>query len=58
MALKTDDAWTAALCVECHRDIDQGGKMTRAERRERMDTAILLTLRELAIRGLVRPVSA
>lgn len=55
MSLKTDDAWTAALCVDCHRAIDQGKDMTRAEKRERMDAAILLTLRELAIRGLVRP---
>lgn len=54
MGLKTDDCWTAALCIGCHREIDQGRDMTRQERREAMDEAILLTLRELARQGLVR----
>ena len=55
MGIKTDDCFTAALCQECHADIDQGSSMTRQERRERMDSAILMTLRELALRGLVGP---
>lgn len=54
MAMKTDDCWTAALCVDCHRELDQGKTMSRAEKREAMDTAILMTLRELARRGLVK----
>lgn len=51
--LKTHDCWTAALCRECHREIDQGKTMTRAERREALDTAILMTLRALVKKGLV-----
>lgn len=56
MGLKTDDALTAALCTTCHGEIDQGSQHTRAQRRERMDKAILLTLRELARAGKVRAV--
>lgn len=55
MGTKVDDCWTAALCVDCHREIDQGKNMTRDERREALDTAILMTLRELARKGLVKP---
>ena len=54
MGTKTDDCFTAALCAPCHAEIDQGKTMTRQERRERMDLAILETLRLLAVRGLVR----
>lgn len=50
-----DDCWTAALCVACHSEIDQGSKLTREERRSRMDAAILLTLRELARVGAIAP---
>lgn len=53
LAQKTDDVLTAALCTVCHLAIDQGNDLTRDERRERMDRAILLTLRELARRGLI-----
>ena len=55
MAMKTDDCFTAALCQACHAEIDQGGQLTRDERRERMDSAILMTLRKLAVAGLVKP---
>lgn len=51
--VKTHDCWTAALCRDCHREIDQGKTMTRAERRQALDTAILMTLRALAKKGLV-----
>ena len=51
MGIKTDDCLTAALCVECHADIDQGASLTRQERRQRMDTAILMTVRALAQAG-------
>lgn len=54
MGVKTHDCWTAALCVECHAAIDQGKDMTRAERREAMDVAILMTLRALVKKGLVK----
>ena len=52
MGLKTDDCFTAALCVECHADIDQG-MSSRADKRERMDTAILMTVRALFKDGKV-----
>ena len=54
MQSKTDDSLTAALCVACHNEIDSGKDMTRQERREALDVAILMTLRALARRGLVR----
>jgi hypothetical protein len=54
IALKTSDAWTAAICFTCHANIDQGSSMTRDERRAAMDRAILLTINELACKGLVK----
>lgn len=51
-----DDCWCAALCTACHRGIDQGKDFDREERRERMDRAILLTVRELVRQGKVRVV--
>lgn len=53
--LKTHDAWTAALCREEHRRLDQGGDLTREQRRSLMDRYIVLTLAELVKRGLVTP---
>ena len=53
MAIKPDDCFTAALCTSCHADIDQGSSYTRHDRRERMDAAILATIRQLAIAGLI-----
>jgi hypothetical protein len=54
MGLKTDDALTAALCAPCHSEIDQGKDFTREERRQRLDLAILLTIRALARAGKLR----
>ena len=54
MGLKTDDALTAALCQTCHSEIDQGKNFTREERRQRLDLAILLTIRALARAGKLR----
>ena len=54
LALKVDDALTAALCPKCHAEIDQGKNLDRWERRQAMDKAILLTLIQLARRGLVK----
>ena len=51
MGIKVDDCMTAALCPDCHREIDQGKTMTRDQRRSEMDRAIVLTLRELVVRG-------
>ncbi len=55
MSTKVDDCLTAALCVTCHAEIDQGKTMNRDERRAAMDAAILATLVQLARIGLVRP---
>jgi len=54
MGIKAHDCWTAALCVSCHSEIDQGKDMTRDERRSRMDRAILMTLAELAQAGAIK----
>lgn len=56
MGLKVDDSLTAALCPQCHHNIDNGGSMSRIERRQEMDRAIILTIREVTRRGLIAPV--
>lgn len=56
MGLKVDDSLTAALCPQCHHNIDNGGSMSRIERRQEMDRAIILTIRELTRRELIAPV--
>lgn len=55
MGLKVDDCWTAALCIKHHTEIDQGKTMSREEKRELMDRAILLTIQQLARQGKVVP---
>lgn len=50
---KADDSLTAAICEECHYEIDNGKNLTREERRQLMDRAIVLTLKELTRRGLL-----
>jgi Protein of unknown function (DUF1364). len=55
MGMKTDDCATAAICVECHTEIDNGKNLTRDERRQLMDRAIVLTLIKIARMGLVVP---
>ena len=52
-----DDCWTASLCVPCHSAIDQGKDFTREERRQRMDLAILLTIRALARAGKLKAIA-
>lgn len=56
MGMKTDDCLTAALCVACHSEIDQGPGLTRDQRRERLDRAILMTVQALARAGRLRTV--
>lgn len=53
MALKVDDSLTAALCAKCHHEIDNGKGLSRDERRQMMDRAIVLTLMQLTRMGLV-----
>lgn len=54
MGLKSHDCWCVPMCPECHREFDQGRAYTKQQRRELMDEWIILTLRELATKGLVR----
>ncbi|POP42348.1 hypothetical protein CHU32_03695 [Superficieibacter electus] len=53
--IKADDCATAALCVDCHHEIDNGKNLTRDERRELMNRAIVLTVIKIARLGLVAP---
>ncbi|EPN4461375.1 hypothetical protein ACT1UE_000539 [Pseudomonas aeruginosa] len=53
MSQKTDDCLCAALCDECHRQIDNGGDLTREERRALLDRAICDTIAQLARMGLI-----
>ena len=55
MGLKTDDCATAAICGCCHDSIDNGSKLSRDERRQLMDRAIVLTVIQIARLGLVVP---
>lgn len=50
---KTDDALTAAICPDCHHQIDNDRHLSRDERRAMIDRAIVLTLKELFRRGLI-----
>lgn len=51
--MKTSDCLTAALCPECHNEIDQGKQMDRNERRATMNAAIVLTVEALVKAGRV-----
>ncbi len=53
--IKVDDSLTAAICIPCHQEIDNGKNLSREERRQLMNRAIVLTLMELSRRGLVVP---
>lgn len=55
IGMKTDDCATAAICVTCHSEIDNGKGLSRDERRQLMDRAIVLTIIQIARRGLVVP---
>ena len=54
MGTKVDDCLTAAICPDCHTEIDQGKDMSREERRREIDRAILKTLVLLFRAGKVR----
>ena len=55
VAHRNDDCATAAICVCCHDSIDNGSKLSRDERRQLMDRAIVLTVIQIARLGLVVP---
>ena len=46
----------AALCADCHTEIDSGARLSKEERREAWEEAHRRTVGELFARGLVRPV--
>ena len=56
MGIKAHDYRIAALCVECHVEIDQGSRLSKEERKTQWDEAHRRTIGELFERGLVRPV--
>lgn len=53
MAMKVSDALLAALCDECHTELDQGKTMTREERRDFWNRAHIHTMQALVERGLL-----
>ncbi|EAT3492739.1 DUF1364 family protein [Salmonella enterica] len=55
MGMKTDDCATAAICQECHHEIDNGSHLDREERRCLMNRAIVLTVIKLVRMGKVVP---
>ena len=54
MGLKTHDVWTFPMCPDCHREYDQGTRWSKEDRRALGDTWVLLTVAELAKRGMVK----
>ena len=53
MGLKVSDARCAALCLNCHLELDQGTKMTREERREFWKDAYIKTIVRMIERGVL-----
>ena len=49
--IKADDNLIAALCQPCHFEIDQGAKMSRAERQEAWTKAHIKTVQNLLNSG-------
>lgn len=56
LGMKAPDVWSFPLCPECHEDFDRGTTLTKAEKHEFADTWVLLTIKALAVKGLVKPV--
>ena len=55
MGQKASDCLAAALCINCHHEIDNGRDLSREQRRAMMDRAICLTVEQLALRGGISP---
>jgi len=49
---KASDEYTAAMCQHCHYEIDQGGKLNKAERQKIWLAAHIQTVRKLQELGL------
>ena len=54
MGIKVSDALVAALCFRCPAELDQGGKLSRTERREMWDQAYIQTMRQAIEQGILR----
>lgn len=54
MGMKAPDCWTFPLCPECHREFDQGARWDKQEKRELADLWVLLTVLDLASKGMVK----
>ena len=52
--MKTSDALLAALCVDCHRELDQGKNLSREERRDMWNRACILTYQALVESGVLK----
>jgi hypothetical protein len=53
MGIKSSDATIIALCYQCHSQLDQGGRMAKAERREFERDMNLRTLHALIEREIL-----
>ncbi len=49
--IKSSDEYTAALCLKCHYDIDQGKELSKEERQEMWEKAHIATVKKLYIQG-------
>lgn len=54
MAIKAHDCYSAALCVTCHSNIDQGSKLTYQERKELWEAAWRKTILVLFESSLIQ----
>ena len=52
MGMKACDSQMMALCVECHRDIDQGGLMDRDTRRDIELACVKATRQQMISHGI------
>ena len=50
--IKASDEYTAALCLRCHFELDQGSRMSKDERAELWEKAHRKTIEELIKRNL------
>ena len=50
-SIKASDEYTAALCMSCHYDIDQGAKWSKAERQQAWSVAHYKTVQALVDSG-------
>ena len=55
MGMKAHDCFVAALCVDCHRELDQGKNLSADKRQEMWEAAFRKTLVALFESGKVKP---